>query len=129
MPYGRSRHKFRAVKENSSKNTYSNVSDAVAMAKKNCWEVKKCGREPGGAKVKELGVCAASTEKRTDGINEGKNAGRACWGVTGTLCGGKTQGSFASKMANCMECDFYKEVKNEEGAKMIGVKTILEKLR
>lgn len=24
---------------------------------KNCWEFKKCGRETGGSKVKELGVC------------------------------------------------------------------------
>jgi hypothetical protein len=99
------------------------------MTKKNCWEVKKCGREVGGAKVKELGVCVASTEKRTDGMNGGKNAGRACWGVTGTLCGGKTQGSFAAKMSNCMECDFYKEVKTEEGAGMVGVKKILEKIQ
>jgi len=98
------------------------------MTKKNCWEVKKCGREPGGAKSKELGICPASTEKRTDGINEGKNAGRACWAVTGTLCGGKMQGSFAAKMGNCMNCDFYKEVQTEEGGKMVGVKKILEKL-
>jgi hypothetical protein len=98
------------------------------MTKKNCWEVKKCGREPGGVKTKELGVCRAATETRLNGTNEGKNAGRTCWGVTGTLCGGKVQGSFAVKMANCMECEFYKEVQNEEGPKMVGIKKILEKL-
>ena len=31
----------------------------------NCWEVKKCGREPGGAKVAELGVCPASTGNKS----------------------------------------------------------------
>jgi hypothetical protein len=98
------------------------------MAKKNCWEVKKCGREPGGAKATELGICHATTELKLNGVNEGKNAGRTCWGVTGTLCGGKVQGSFAAKMSNCLECDFYKEVKTEEGKNLVGVKKILEKV-
>jgi hypothetical protein len=85
------------------------------MAKVNCWELKKCGREPGGAKTDELGVCTAATEIRTDGINGGKNAGRICWTIAGTLCGGKVQGTFASKLVNCLECDFYKLVCQEEG--------------
>jgi hypothetical protein len=39
----------------------SDISYEDFAAKKlNCWEVKKCGREPGGVKVKELGVCPAS---------------------------------------------------------------------
>ena len=98
------------------------------MAKKNCWEFKKCGREYGGAKAKELGVCAAATELRLHGIHEGKNAGRSCYAVAGTLCGGKVQGVFAAKMSNCMGCDFYKEIQHEEGEKMVGIKKILEKL-
>jgi hypothetical protein len=99
------------------------------MTKKNCWEAKKCGREVGGAKANELGVCHAATETRLNGVNEGKNAGRSCWGTDGTLCGGKKQGSFAAKMSTCLECDFYKEVQNEEGKNLVGVKKILEKLR
>jgi hypothetical protein len=62
----------------------------------NCWEFKKCGREKGGAKEKELGVCAAYPDQ-----------GTKCARVAGTLCGGKIQGSFAMKLANCMQCDFY----------------------
>jgi hypothetical protein len=77
------------------------------MAKKNCWEVKNCGRQPGGAKAAEFGVCPASTEKKLKGIHEGINAGRCCWAVAGTLCGGKVQGVFAMKMQNCMNCEFY----------------------
>lgn len=99
------------------------------MAKKNCWEVKKCGREPGGAKEKELGVCHAAIETKLDGTNNGKNAGRACWGIDKTLCGGKVQGSFAAKMSTCLECDFYKQVQNEEGKNLVGVKKILEKVK
>jgi methyl-accepting chemotaxis protein len=61
----------------------------------NCWEYKKCGREAGGAKAGELGVCAAYPDH-----------GRDCARIAGTLCGGKVQGSFAQKLANCMQCKF-----------------------
>jgi hypothetical protein len=99
------------------------------MAKQNCWEFKKCGREPGGLKVAELGVCPAAFEKRVNGIHGGINGGRACWAVTGTFCGGKVQGTFASKLVNCMECEFYKRVGSEEGKDFEGAKTILAQLR
>lgn len=84
-------------------------------AKQNCWEFKKCGREPVGVKVKELGICVASTETFGNGMNGGKNAGRICWAVAGTFCGGKIQGTYAQKSVSCMSCDFFKKVKKEEG--------------
>jgi hypothetical protein len=62
----------------------------------NCWEFKKCGRQRGGAKAAELGVCPAWP-------NDGHNCAR----MAGTLCGGKVQGTFAAKLPNCMACDFY----------------------
>jgi len=96
--------------------------------KKNCWEYKKCGREPGGEKVRELGICPAATEKRLDGIHGGKNAGRCCWVVAGTLCKGEVQGSFAKKFGNCQVCDFYELVKQEEGVKFILSANLLAKL-
>ena len=40
--------------------------------KLNCWEVKKCGREPEGAKVAELGECPASTENKLHGVGHWK---------------------------------------------------------
>lgn len=43
--------------------------------KKNCWEVKNCGREVDGAKSIELGVCTAATETRLNGVHDGQNAG------------------------------------------------------
>lgn len=95
--------------------------------KQNCWEFKKCGREPEGAKVAELGVCKASTETRCDGINGGKNGGRACWALTGTLCGDKVQGTFATKLSNCCACDFFISVNKEEGDNFIGTAGILKK--
>ncbi len=82
----------------------------------NCWDFKHCGRQPGGAKAAELGVCPAATEVIYDGKNGGKNAGRYCWKVAGTLCGGKIQGTWAKKMDNCLACDFFKQLKSDEGS-------------
>jgi len=84
------------------------------MARINCWEFKKCGRELGGSKSDDLGVCPAATDTNVNGINTGKNGGRCCWVVAGTLCGGAVQGVFAEKLANCVTCEFYKKVLNEE---------------
>ncbi|HWQ65227.1 MAG TPA: hypothetical protein VN429_12470 [Methanospirillum sp.] len=80
----------------------------------NCWEFKKCGRQPGGDKVKDLGVCPAAIESRVDGVNNGVHGGRSCWAITGTLCGGEIQGTHAQKLGNCLNCDFYQLVQQEE---------------
>lgn len=70
----------------------------------NCWQAKKCGREPGGAKVAELGACPAAPDH-----------GRDCWFIAGTLCGGQTQGTFAEKLGNCQQCEFYQKAMSGEG--------------
>lgn len=95
------------------------------MSIQNCWEAKNCGREVGGAKVAELGVCPAATESKLSGVNNGKNGGRSCWALAGTLCGGIVQGSFASKLSNCMVCEFYKKVMVEEGNNCVMSKDII----
>ncbi len=59
----------------------------------NCWEFKKCGRD-------KTGDCPAYK----------KRAGKICWLVAGTMCGGKPQGTFAQKISSCMECDFYQYI-------------------
>jgi hypothetical protein len=94
----------------------------------NCWEFKKCGREPGGKHVHDLGICPATIEEKLDNIHEGKNAGRCCWVLAGTLCKGEVQGSFAQKYKNCEICDFYKKVKDEEFPKFQLSALILRKL-
>ncbi len=86
------------------------------MKKLNCWEIKACGREEGGEKTAEFGVCPASKENSCDGINSGEQAGRLCWAIAGTFCGGKVQGDFAQKSVSCMSCDVFKQIKNEEGS-------------
>lgn len=90
--------------------------------KMNCWEYMQCGREPKGLKAKTSGVCPAAEDNSFEGINSGKRAGRICWAVAGTLCGGKVQGSFAEKRSSCLQCEFYKKVQTEEGKEDAGTK-------
>jgi len=96
------------------------------MAKINCWEFTRCGREQGGVMVAELGMCPAATENRVNGLNEGKNGGRVCWAIAGTFCKGEVQGTFILKMVDCMNCDFFKLVAREQGTTIESVEKILE---
>jgi hypothetical protein len=82
--------------------------------KQNCWEFKKCGRNSGGARVVELGECPAAIDVEFDGKNGGICAGRCCWKIAGTLCGGKPRGTYAQKLKTCVVCDFFRLVKKEE---------------
>jgi len=72
---------------------------------KNCWEFMHCDTESS---------CPAFSEKRLDGIHGGKNAGRCCWVITGTLCPDIPSGKYAQKFGACEKCDFYNYVKKEE---------------
>jgi len=87
----------------------------MTLEKMNCWEYMGCGLEPGGEKVSEEGPCPAATDTSYSGINSGKNAGRFCWAVPGTLCGNKCQNNYVEKGASCQECDFFNMVVAEEG--------------
>ena len=62
----------------------------------NCWEYTKCGREAGGEKADEYGVCPAYPLHGTH-----------CAKISGTLCNGTIQGSFAMKLGNCLQCPFF----------------------
>jgi hypothetical protein len=85
------------------------------MKRMNCWEVKACGRQPGGENTEALGVCPAALSGKWDGVNQGDRGGRFCWAVAGTFCGGKVQGTFAKKFVDCLTCVFLKQVQEEEG--------------
>jgi hypothetical protein len=84
------------------------------LPRKNCWEFKKCGGEPGGVHSHDLGVCPASTEKRLNGVHNGENSGRSCWVVAGTMCRGEVRGNFAQTYETCLICDFFNKVRREE---------------
>ena len=85
-------------------------------ARLNCWQVERCGREPRGSRVGELGICPAATAADSDGMNSGRNGGRICWTVAGTLCRGGVQGTRAQKEITCLSCGFFSRVKSEEAA-------------
>jgi hypothetical protein len=94
----------------------------------NCWDVMQCGLGPGQSGGSGAGTCPAALEERLDGCNDGVNAGRACWVVAGTLCGGEPQGRFAEKVGGCMECDFYRRVKHEQGPDYLSSAALLKRL-
>ncbi|MBU0673942.1 MAG: hypothetical protein KJ950_04795 [Proteobacteria bacterium] len=64
------------------------VSEATTAAIR-CWEIKNC---PSGRRD----LCPAYPEQ-----------GNTCWIVTGTQCGGREQGSYHEKIANCRKCNVY----------------------
>ena len=86
----------------------------MAKERLNCWEYMRCERNPEGKKAFEYGICPAASDSSFDGINFGKNAGRICWAVAGTFCGGKVQGTFAEKRGSCILCDFFRMVQKEK---------------
>ena len=93
--------------------------------KKNCWEIKSCGR---CTSILGDDACPVCKEARLDGVHGGVNGGRACWTIPHTLCGGTKQGNFGNKFDNCKMCEFYKLVKEEEKGKFQLSATILSKL-
>jgi hypothetical protein len=110
--------------------------EAHGMVKLNCWEYKRCGRQPGGNRTNDLGICPVATHQELHGAHGGVNAGRACWAISGSLCGGKVQGTYAQKLTNCWRCDFMNAVKKEEetstlgfSATRLGMEKAREKLR
>lgn len=46
----------------------------MEQKKQNCWEYMGCGREEGGSRALELGICPAASDSSFHGQNEGKNA-------------------------------------------------------
>ena len=78
-----------------------------------------CGREPGGIRVEEFGLCPSAMDVRFNGIHGGRNAGRACWVTAGSVNKRDIQGLFARKSRNCGTCDFYKMVRAEEGEQLL----------
>lgn len=96
----------------------------------NCWDFMGCGRHLGreGIDSEDSRACPSSIEKRLDGLHGGENAGRACWGVTDTLCRGMPQGSVEQKIQYCLHCDFYCLVMDEEKSKLISPAALMKML-
>jgi len=65
----------------------------TAMLSTNCWDFYHCPPE-------RRQTCSAFKQ----------NAGRKCWLVAGTLCGGSIQSAYAMKIGGCQKCEFYMKV-------------------
>jgi hypothetical protein len=89
------------------------------MKRRNCWEVKKCGRSPEGENVEKLGLCSAAIPNEYEGVNDGKHGGRFCWAIAGTFCGGEAQGTYSKKILDCLHCEVLKQVQKDEGMNFI----------
>ncbi|MBF0176662.1 MAG: hypothetical protein HQL63_07435 [Magnetococcales bacterium] len=87
-----STRKFRAVVEQRK---------AIQKPKMNCWEFKACGREK---------HCPAGRNEDYDGILGGKNGGRFCAFVPGTLSRDYAVRTQEGKFSECVGCEFYKEL-------------------
>jgi len=81
----------------------------------NCWEIIKCGREPGGDRVDSQGPCPAALDDASNGVNGGACGGRVCWAISGTFCGMEVEGDEAATHVSCFGCDFFTQVLQEEG--------------
>jgi len=99
------------------------------VPKQNCWEYKKCGREKSDATEGKPGVCPATYIEGLNGVHCGVNGGRCCWAVSGTFCDGKIQGTFAEKLSDCSECDFYKMVMAEEKQNIMSLYALRQLVR
>ncbi len=71
----------------------------------NCWEIMKCGREPGGVNEREFGVCPVAV----------LGMGHSCWAVAGTMCNNVPQGTYAEKTATCVGCEVFKRYNRVSG--------------
>jgi hypothetical protein len=48
-----------------------------------------------------------------------KNEFGRCWLIAGTMCGGKTSGTFAKKYGSCLKCDVYKDVVGDDKVRQL----------
>ena len=114
-------------KEKQKDKTAFNIAPSPGPGKQNCWEVMQCGRGPGQGLDQEH-ICPAARENRLDGVHGGQNAGRACWVVAGTCCGGNVQGVFAQTITKCRHCMFYQQVVSEEKENFLDTVSLFQKL-
>ena len=67
-----------------------------------CWEVRKC-----------------SLETRRDCPAWDFNAGNLCWFINGTMCQGKPQTNWSSKMKVCRKCEVFRNNVGTSGSRKI----------
>ena len=82
--------------------------------KLNCWEFKKCGREPGGRNLALFGPCSVPAATGFNNINNGKNGGRSCWIIRESACEKIMRRCCVQEIRECRQCNFYRFVNEPE---------------
>ncbi|MCI5219061.1 MAG: hypothetical protein D3914_07680 [Candidatus Electrothrix sp. LOE2] len=80
----------------------------------NCWEFKKCGREPGGRNIEKYGCCSVPVSIEYDGMNNGKNGGRSCWILRESACEKIMRACRVDEIKECRQCHFHTYVRKTE---------------
>ena len=97
------------------------------MAEPGCREFKNCGWEPWGTKLPNWAY-APLPQRYPRTVSMGQLRGPCLLVLAGTLCGKKVQGTFASKLANCLQCEFYRKVRDEVGAAFVQSRDFLARI-
>lgn len=82
---------------------------------RNCWEIARCGREPGGSQAQALGVCPAALGESGNSIRHIEASERVSGTVTGNLCYAEIQGTTASQPEACPHCEATWRIQGDEG--------------
>jgi len=100
----------------------------MVMRRLNCWEYQGCGFGPNGDAAGNS-MCPSASAMSLDGHNGGKNGGRSCWVISGTLCDGSPSPDYENKLHICKKCAFHHRVAVEEGINYVDSETLLSKYR
>lgn len=85
------------------------------MAKRNCWDIKKCCRQRVGKNAQTMGTCPAAVSNKFNGINFGECGGRFCWAVKDACRGEVSPARRVARLKNCINCMVFKIIQDEEG--------------
>lgn len=91
------------------------IGRRYAVNKQNCWEYMECGKEPGGVRADESGVCPVAAAASVNGLNGGINGGRLCWVMAETCGHVNVKCSPLHQPSFCYSCEFRYRVTAEEG--------------
>ncbi|MCI5148900.1 MAG: hypothetical protein D3916_05850 [Candidatus Electrothrix sp. MAN1_4] len=76
-------------------------------SKIDCWEFKKCGREPGGKNIEKYGLCSLVVSLEDNKINNKRNGERLCWSLRESACEGIMRECCVNEIKECRQCTFY----------------------
>jgi hypothetical protein len=74
-----------------------------------------CGREAGGRKAGELGICPVSLRSQPEGVSRAAGRGQPCWAFPGNACDHRSDGQPGQDSLACRQCERMQQVCDREG--------------